>query len=67
MNENIEHFSNERPLIGFKPQNVGPYGPNSRPIVPASYPGNKEVLVGPGGPTGIIKRYFVSSRCFPTQ
>lgn len=67
MNENIEDLGNERPLIGFKPQNVGPYGPNSRPIVPASYPGNKEVLVGPGGPTGIIQRYFVSSRCFPTQ
>ncbi|XP_012341445.1 uncharacterized protein LOC105735318 [Apis florea] len=56
VNENIEDLGNERPLIGFKPQNVGPYGPNSRPIVPASYPGNKEVLVGPGGPTGIIKR-----------
>ncbi|KOC68466.1 hypothetical protein WH47_10706, partial [Habropoda laboriosa] len=56
VNENLEDFD-ERPLIGFRPQNAGPYGPNSRPIVPASYPGNKGVLVGPGGPTGIIKRY----------
>ncbi|CAK9800978.1 hypothetical protein ANTQUA_LOCUS2650 [Anthophora quadrimaculata] len=55
VNENLEDFD-ERPLIGFRPQNAGPYGPNSRPIVPASYPGNKGVLVGPGGPTGIIKR-----------
>ncbi|CAL7938849.1 unnamed protein product [Xylocopa violacea] len=56
VNENLEDFDNERPLIGFRPQNTGPYGPNSRPIVPASYPGNKGVLVGPGGPTGIIER-----------
>lgn len=38
--------------LGFRPQNTGPYGPNSRPIVP----GNNGVLVGPGGPTGIIGR-----------
>ncbi|XP_029051183.2 uncharacterized protein LOC114879927 [Osmia bicornis bicornis] len=56
VNENPADFDHERPLIGFRPQNSGPYGPNSRPIVPASYPGNKGVLVGPGGPTGIIKR-----------
>ncbi|XP_076681996.1 uncharacterized protein LOC143376056 isoform X1 [Andrena cerasifolii] len=58
VNENLEDFD-ERPLPGYRPQNVGPYGPNSRPIVPASYPGNKgtpPVLVGPGGPTGVIKR-----------
>ncbi|EFN76117.1 uncharacterized protein LOC105190779 [Harpegnathos saltator] len=40
---------------GFRPQNPGPYGPNSRPLVP-SYPGNNGVLVGPGGPTGIVGR-----------
>nr|XP_012141040.1 PREDICTED: uncharacterized protein LOC105662535 isoform X1 [Megachile rotundata] len=56
VNENQEDFEQERPLIGFRPQNGGPYGPNGRPIVPTSYPGNKGVLVGPGGPTGIIKR-----------
>ncbi|KZC08024.1 hypothetical protein WN55_09087 [Dufourea novaeangliae] len=55
VNENLEDFD-ERPLTGFRPQNTGPYGPNSRPIVPASYPGDKGVLVGPGGPTGIVKR-----------
>lgn len=62
VNENLEDFD-ERPLPGYRPQNVGPYGPNSRPIVPASYPGNKgtpPVLVGPGGPTGVIKRYPAS-------
>lgn len=41
-------------LGGFRPQNPDPYGPNGRPIVP-SYPDNG-VLVGPGGPTGIIGR-----------
>ncbi|XP_012220898.1 uncharacterized protein [Linepithema humile] len=41
--------------LGFRPQNSGPYGPNSRPIIPG-YPGNNGVLVGPGGPTGIIGR-----------
>ncbi|XP_032666943.1 collagen alpha-2(IV) chain-like [Odontomachus brunneus] len=42
--------------VGFRPHNPGPYGPNSRPFVP-SYPGNNGgVLVGPGGPTGIIGR-----------
>ncbi|XP_026674843.1 uncharacterized protein LOC108631618 isoform X2 [Ceratina calcarata] len=57
VNENVEDFEDEGPLIGFRPQNTGAYGPNGRPIVPAaSYPGNKGVLVGPGGPTGIIKR-----------
>ncbi|XP_076249184.1 uncharacterized protein LOC143188674 [Calliopsis andreniformis] len=59
VNENLDDFDNNRPLTGFRPQNAGPYGPNSRPIVPASYPGNKgtpPVLVGPGGPTGIVKR-----------
>ncbi|XP_033329524.2 uncharacterized protein LOC117222118 [Megalopta genalis] len=55
VNENLEDLD-ERPLIGFRPQNGGPYGPNSRPIVPASYPSNNGVLVGPGGPTGIVKR-----------
>ncbi|XP_031838324.1 uncharacterized protein LOC116429471 [Nomia melanderi] len=55
IHENLEDLE-ERPLIGFRPQNGGPYGPNSRPIVPASYPGNNGVLVGPGGPTGIVKR-----------
>ncbi|XP_054013983.1 uncharacterized protein LOC128895428 [Hylaeus anthracinus] len=56
VNENLEDLDIGRPFTGFRPQNGGPYGPNSRPIVPASYPGNKEVLVGPGGPTGIVKR-----------
>ncbi|XP_043517657.1 uncharacterized protein LOC122532705 [Frieseomelitta varia] len=56
VNENLEDLGHDRPFIGFGPQNTGPYGPNGRPIVPTSYPGNKEVLVGPGGPTGIIKR-----------
>lgn len=40
---------------GFRPHYPGPYGPNSRPFVP-SYPGNNGVLVGPGGPTGIVGR-----------
>ncbi|CAD1477122.1 unnamed protein product [Heterotrigona itama] len=56
VNENLEDLGQDRPFIGFGPQNTGPYGPNGRPIVSPSYPGNKEVLVGPGGPTGIIKR-----------
>ncbi|XP_060829344.1 uncharacterized protein LOC132914326 [Bombus pascuorum] len=56
VNENLEDLGHERPLVGFRPQNSGPYGSNGRPIVSPSYPGNKEVLVGPGGPTGIIKR-----------
>lgn len=41
--------------LGFRPQNPGPYGPNSGPFIPR-YPGNNGVLVGPGGPTGIIGR-----------
>ncbi|XP_076624436.1 uncharacterized protein LOC143343428 [Colletes latitarsis] len=56
VNENLEDLDNSRPFTGFRPQNPGPYGPYSRPIVPATYPGNKEVLVGPGGPTAIVKR-----------
>jgi len=43
---------------GFRPQNpgpFGPFGPNGRPIVP-SHQGSNGVLVGPGGPTGIIGR-----------
>ncbi|XP_014479180.1 PREDICTED: collagen alpha-1(III) chain-like [Dinoponera quadriceps] len=41
---------------GFRPHHPGPYGPNGRPLVP-SYPGNNGgILVGPGGPTGILGR-----------
>ncbi|XP_011698752.1 PREDICTED: uncharacterized protein LOC105456428 [Wasmannia auropunctata] len=54
VHEPSEHFDNGIQL-GFRPQNPGPYGPNGRPIVPA-YQGNNGVLVGPGGPTGIIGR-----------
>ncbi|XP_018316116.1 uncharacterized protein [Mycetomoellerius zeteki] len=52
--EYLDGFDNGLQL-GFRPQNTGPYGPNSRPLVPA-YQGNNGVLVGPGGPTGIIGR-----------
>ncbi|KAG7197189.1 hypothetical protein KM043_007267 [Ampulex compressa] len=49
----VEESSEELdyPVAGFRPQNAGPYGPESRPIS-AAYQGNKEVLVGPGGPAG---------------
>lgn len=46
--------------LGFRPQNLGSYDPNSRPLVPG-YQDNNGVLVGPGGPTGIIGRYSVCS------
>lgn len=52
--EHLDSFDNGIQL-GFRPQNPGPYGPNGRPLVPA-YQGNNGVLVGPGGPTGIIGR-----------
>lgn len=62
--EHLDSFDNGIQL-GFRPQNPGPYGPNGRPLVPA-YQGNNGVLVGPGGPTGIIGRYcpFVCARAF---
>ncbi|XP_020277759.1 uncharacterized protein LOC109851765 [Pseudomyrmex gracilis] len=41
---------------GFRPQYPGSYGPNGyRPFRP-SYPGGNGILVGPGGPSGIIGR-----------
>ncbi|XP_011867484.1 PREDICTED: uncharacterized protein LOC105561786 [Vollenhovia emeryi] len=52
--EHLDSFDNGVHL-GFRPQNPGPYGPNSRPLVPG-YQSNNGVLVGPGGPTGIIGR-----------
>lgn len=52
--EHLDSFDNGIQL-GFRPQNPGPYGPNGRPLVP-TYQGNNGVLVGPGGPTGIIGR-----------
>ncbi|TGZ53140.1 Uncharacterized protein DBV15_10721 [Temnothorax longispinosus] len=55
--EHLDRFDNGIQL-GFRPQNPGPYGPNGRPLIPAApaYQGNNGVLVGPGGPTGIIGR-----------
>ncbi|XP_029679807.1 uncharacterized protein LOC115245569 [Formica exsecta] len=53
--ENLEGFNNNGVNLGFRPQNPGPYGPNGGPLIPA-YQGNNGVLVGPGGPTGIIGR-----------
>lgn len=52
--EHLDSFDNGIQL-GFRPQNPGPYGSNGRPFVP-TYQGNNGVLVGPGGPTGIIGR-----------
>lgn len=56
--ENLEGFNNNGVNLGFRPQNPGPYGPNGGPLIPA-YQGNNGVLVGPGGPTGIIGRYLL--------
>ncbi|RLU22967.1 hypothetical protein DMN91_005245 [Ooceraea biroi] len=53
--EYLGGFGNNGIQLGFRPQNPGPFGPNGRPIVPP-YQGNNGVLVGPGGPTGIIGR-----------
>lgn len=55
--EQLEGFNNNGVHLGFRPENPGPYGPNGRPLVPP-YQGNNGVLVGPGGPTGIIGRYL---------
>ncbi|XP_011647622.1 uncharacterized protein LOC105433848 isoform X2 [Pogonomyrmex barbatus] len=52
--ERLDSFDNGIQL-GFRPQNPGPYGPTGRPLVP-TYQGGNGVLVGPGGPTGIIGR-----------
>ncbi|KAL0126737.1 hypothetical protein PUN28_005240 [Cardiocondyla obscurior] len=52
--EHLNSFDNGIQL-GFRPQRPGPYGPNGRPLVP-SYHGNNGILVGPGGPTGIVDR-----------
>lgn len=61
--EHLEGFNNNGVHLGFRPENPGPYG---RP----PYQANNGVLVGPGGPTGIIGRYlltislsFISSSC----
>ncbi|XP_029159237.1 uncharacterized protein LOC114931399 [Nylanderia fulva] len=53
--EPLEGFENNGVHSGFRPQNPGPYGPNGGSLVPG-YQGNNGVLVGPGGPTGIIGR-----------
>ncbi|GAB1859540.1 hypothetical protein CAJAP_00619 [Camponotus japonicus] len=53
--EQLEGFNNNGVNSGFRPENPGSYGPNGRPLVPP-YQGNNGVLVGPGGPTGIIGR-----------
>ncbi|XP_072758280.1 uncharacterized protein [Anoplolepis gracilipes] len=53
--EHLESFNNNGGYLGFRPQNPGPYRPNGGPLVP-TYQGNNDVLVGPGGPTGIIGR-----------
>lgn len=55
--EHLEGSNNNGVYLGFRPENPGPYGPNGRPLVPP-YQGNNGVLVGPGGPTGIIGRYL---------
>ncbi|XP_015185373.1 PREDICTED: uncharacterized protein LOC107071151 [Polistes dominula] len=61
--DDYENFDTGGPFVGFRPQHIGSrpqqypnsYGHGNRPFV-TTYPNNNGVLVGPGGPTGIIGR-----------
>nr|KAF7438153.1 hypothetical protein H0235_000544 [Vespula pensylvanica] len=61
--DDFENFDTGGPFVGFRPENIGSrpqqhsgsYGHGNRPFV-TTYPNNNGVLVGPGGPTGIIGR-----------
>lgn len=62
----VHEYAGDGPIYGggnygsnnqFRPQYPGPYGPNSRPIVP----GDGQILVGPNGPSGFGGRLVWNS------